>query len=265
MFVFRISTVFDAWDTRQYSNTFVYLDSLYYYVEVMTEASSARKRLTREESRAQTRDRLMDAAYEIVVRNGIDEASIEDIAEAAGFSRGAFYSNFETKEDLLCALLERETDRSQDELRTIMDQAASPAELIQKARAFYVNLGANSQKCTFSLAVRLYSLRHPSVREHVNEMFRKDQEKVVRQVEAVYAATGVKAPCSAEIITFGLMAIAQGLALAQVSDPDSISRESLPRILETMFDRIGGLDAIQSAPPVPLVSGQVRSKPAGSE
>jgi AcrR family transcriptional regulator len=243
----------------------VYFDSLYYYVEVMTEASSARKRLTREESRAQTRDRLMDAAYEIVVRNGIDEASIEDIAEAAGFSRGAFYSNFETKEDLLCALLERETERSQDELRTIMDQAASPAELIQKARAFYVNLGANSQKCTFSLAVRLYSLRHPSVREHVNEMFRKDQEKVVRQVEAVYAATGVKAPCSAEIITFGLMAIAQGLALAQVSDPDSISRESLPRILETMFDRIGGLDAIQSAPPVPLVSGQVRSKPAGSE
>jgi AcrR family transcriptional regulator len=231
----------------------------------MTEAPLARKRLTREESRAQTRDRLMDAAYEIVVRNGIEEASIEDIAEAAGFSRGAFYSNFETKEDLLCALLERETDKGQEELRTIMDQAASPAELIQKARAFYVNLGANSQKCTFALAVRLYSMRHPSVREQVNEMFRKDQEKIVRQVQAVYAVTGIEQPCSAEIVTFGLMAIAQGLCLTQVMDPAAISRESLPQILETLFDRISGLDAIQSALPVLPACGQEKSTPAGSE
>jgi AcrR family transcriptional regulator len=231
----------------------------------MTEASLARKRLTREESRAQTRDRLMDAAYEIVVQNGIEEVSIEDIAEAAGFSRGAFYSNFETKEDLLCALLEREADEAQEELRAIMGQAASPAELIQKARAFYVNYGANSQKCTFSLAVRLYAMRHPSVRDPVNEMFRKDREKIVRQVEAVYAATGIKQPCSAEIVTHGLLAIAQGICLTQVMDPDAISRESLPQILETLFDRISGLDAIPSALPVPPACGQAKSTPAGSE
>jgi BetI-type transcriptional repressor, C-terminal len=161
-------------------------------------------------------------------------------------------------------LLERETDNSQEQLRTIMDQAASPAELIQKARAFYVNLGANSQKCTFALAVRLYSMRHPSVRDAVNEMFRKDQEKVVRQVHAVYAATGIKQPCSAEIITHGLMAIAQGLCLTQVMDPDAISRESLPQILATLFDRISGLDAIPSAQPIPPACGQGESTPAES-
>jgi AcrR family transcriptional regulator len=232
----------------------------------MTETLLGKKRLTREESRAQTRDRLQDAAYEIVVRNGIEEASIEDIAEAAGFSRGAFYSNFESKEELLCALLERETERWQEELRTIMGQATSAHELIQKARAYYVHLGVNSQRCTFALAVRLYAMRHPSVLPHVNEMMRKDQAKVVHQVQAVYAAAGIEPPCSPEIIAFGLMAIAQGLALTQVSDPDAISSEFLPHILETLFDRLSGLGSLtpseQLAPPA---CDQEENTPAVSE
>jgi AcrR family transcriptional regulator len=257
IYAFRIFNVSDAGDASQYSNTFEYLDTFYYYERVMTEALLTRKRLTREESRAQTRDRLLDAAYEIVVSNGIEEASIEDIAEAAGFSRGAFYSNFESKEVLLCALLERETEKGQEELRTLMSQAASPEELIQKARAYYVNLGANSQKCTFALAVRLYSMRHPSVRSHVNEMFRKDQAKIVHQVQAVYSASGVEPPCSAEIITFGLMGVAQGLCLTQVMDPDAISKEFLPHILETLFDRISGLGATPAETPLaPPASGR---------
>jgi len=200
--------------------------------------------LTREESRAQTRDRLLDAGYEIVVGNGIEEASIEDIAEAAGFSRGAFYSNFESKEDLLCALLAREKERWQQELLTIIGEAASPAELAQKARAYYVDLGANSQRCTFALTVRLYGLRHPSIQPHMNEMMREDQKKVAGQIQYLYSAAGQEPPCSPEIIAFGLLAIAQGLALTQVSDPDAISKEFLPHVLETLFDRITGLDAL---------------------
>jgi AcrR family transcriptional regulator len=219
----------------------------------MTEAPLTRKRLTREESRAQTRDRLLDATYEIVVRNGIEEASIEDIAEAAGFSRGAFYSNFESKEELLCALLEREKAGWQQELRTLMGEAASPEEVIQKARAYYVDLGANSQRCTFALAVRLYALRHPSIQPKMNELMRQDQDKVVQQIQAVYSAAGAEPPCPPEIIAFGLLAIAQGLALTQVSDPDAIPKELLPHILETLFDRISGL---QSAPLTPLAHGQ---------
>jgi AcrR family transcriptional regulator len=128
----------------------------------MTEAPLTRKRLTREESRAQTRDRLLDATYEIVVRNGIEEASIEDIAEAAGFSRGAFYSNFESKEELLCALLEREKAGWQQELRTLMGETASPEEVIQKARAYYVDLGAKMHVCLSGTALRAASSIYPA-------------------------------------------------------------------------------------------------------
>ena len=56
-----------------------------------------RKRLTREESKEQTRLRLLDAAQTIFMKKGYVATSVEDIAEAAGYTRGAFYSNFHAR------------------------------------------------------------------------------------------------------------------------------------------------------------------------
>ena len=61
--------------------------------------------------RAVTRERMLDAAREVLAREGIQGASVEHICEQAGFTRGAFYSNFASKDDLLLALFHRERDR----------------------------------------------------------------------------------------------------------------------------------------------------------
>src|ERR1700739_1186795 len=77
----------------------------------MTEASPAiATRLTREQSKAKTRQRLLVAARTVFARRGYHGASVEEIAAAAGFSTGALYSNFDGKEDLFLALMEREID-----------------------------------------------------------------------------------------------------------------------------------------------------------
>ena len=55
--------------------------------------------------REQTRARLLDAAHEVFAEVGMDAASVETICERAGFTRGAFYSNFESKEELFLALI----------------------------------------------------------------------------------------------------------------------------------------------------------------
>ncbi|KQQ06261.1 MULTISPECIES: TetR/AcrR family transcriptional regulator [unclassified Rathayibacter] len=60
--------------------------------------------------RSRTRERLLDAAYEVFADVGVHTASVEQISEAAGFTRGAFYSNFSSKEELFFALMEREND-----------------------------------------------------------------------------------------------------------------------------------------------------------
>ena len=63
-----------------------------------------RIRLTREQSRDQTRQRLLDAAQVIFMKKGFVSASVEDVAAAAGYTRGAFYSNFDSKDDLIIAI-----------------------------------------------------------------------------------------------------------------------------------------------------------------
>ena len=65
-----------------------------------------RPRLTREQSKARTRSELLRAANRLFVRRGFHETSINDIADEAGVTRGAVYSNFETKDDLFLALLQ---------------------------------------------------------------------------------------------------------------------------------------------------------------
>lgn len=71
-------------------------------------------RLTRKDMQQQTRERLIAAAEAEIARQGIEGASIRDISEAAGYSLGAFYSNFASKRSLLDALLER---HMRDEIR----------------------------------------------------------------------------------------------------------------------------------------------------
>jgi AcrR family transcriptional regulator len=58
--------------------------------------------------RGRTRERLLDAAYDVFAEEGVHAATVEHITERAGFTRGAFYSNFSTKEELFFALMERE-------------------------------------------------------------------------------------------------------------------------------------------------------------
>jgi AcrR family transcriptional regulator len=74
--------------------------------------------------RAATRERLLDAARVVLANEGIQGASVEHICEQAGFTRGAFYSNFSTKDELLLALCERESEDMFEKLQLAADPSA---------------------------------------------------------------------------------------------------------------------------------------------
>ena len=71
--------------------------------------------------REATRERLLDAAREVLAETGIQGATVETICERAGFTRGAFYSNFESKDDLVLALFQRESQRLMSEMSDALD------------------------------------------------------------------------------------------------------------------------------------------------
>jgi AcrR family transcriptional regulator len=78
--------------------------------------------------REATRERMLEAARSVLAREGIQGASVEHICEQAGFTRGAFYSNFSSKDDLLLALFDRERELMIARLR----ESADPASLADK-------------------------------------------------------------------------------------------------------------------------------------
>jgi AcrR family transcriptional regulator len=96
----------------------------------------ARKRLTREESKEVTRMRLIEAAERLFVHKGFDDASVEEISETAGYSRGAFYSNFDNKEQVFLAVIDRRLPKALDD---ILRQASEPPEWSAAVREWFSN------------------------------------------------------------------------------------------------------------------------------
>ena len=86
-----------------------------------SDTDGMRTTLTRADRQAQTRDELIGAAERLFTRNGFHATSVDAVADAAGYTKGAVYSNFESKEDLFFAVYERRVDRRVEEMeRTLL-------------------------------------------------------------------------------------------------------------------------------------------------
>jgi AcrR family transcriptional regulator len=123
--------------------------------------TASRKRVSREQSQAETRERLLSAAGREVVRGGVMAASLRGICEAAGYSQGAFYSNFDSKDDLLLELMARHMRDETQALRALI--AASAAyDLDTTLRRISERLAELSETAEWSLLaveLQLYAQR----------------------------------------------------------------------------------------------------------
>src|SRR5918996_1370002 len=98
----------------------------------MPQTAEAPKRLTRQEKQAETRERLLDGAERVFLRRGLQGSSVEEIAAEAGFTRGAFYSNFNGKDELFVELLQARVYRQYAEMaEEAQKQSGSPRERLR--------------------------------------------------------------------------------------------------------------------------------------
>ena len=169
-------------------------------------------KLSRKESQEATRDRLRDAAAREFARCGVSAASIDTIAETAGFSRGAFYSNYARKHDLLLELLEREQKRELIAWRELIEHASSlDAALPALAERFDAFLAAG-QALLLATELRLEARRNPAFGGHYAtssaEMFAMSVEMVRIFIEKAGGDGSEALP-----IAIALRAMAAGLGL----------------------------------------------------
>jgi AcrR family transcriptional regulator len=191
-------------------------------------------RTSRAESRERTRASLRAAAAELVVAQGLQRTSIEQISDRAGFSRGAFYANYRTKEELFAELLqERVYEAYRDMAREWRDSDERPTPR-QTGERLAALIGAPEGKWLFTLWLELlaHAARHPEFRSFAAEFWRGTRAVVAQGVRDAYAERGEEPPIPPEWIATTSIALDLGLAIQHSVDPEQVPLDVYPAIFE---------------------------------
>ncbi|MBU6372397.1 MAG: TetR/AcrR family transcriptional regulator [Alphaproteobacteria bacterium] len=187
-------------------------------------------RLTREESRERTRSLLLAAGRSVFARAGYGGASIDTIAETAGFSKGAFYSNFESKEAIFLELL---SETMAAELAASRDLAAGGldvADAIDQIAERYAVEQADQEWCLLSVEFALHVARHPALTEQFADLFERQYKGAATIIAQLAKKAGAKVedPIKAAAL---FIAFRQGLALDRASKGAALSEADAKQAL----------------------------------
>ena len=208
------------------------------------------KRLTPEDRRELTRTTLVEAASEVFADKGYYGASLEEIAELAGFTRGAIYSNFGSKEELLYAVIDHFIDR---QLQDFAGMETRPDDPVHEARAAAQIFGREKRESrtiiALDLELRLAALRNPDVRRRLAQLQRETADKTARLVEQHFEHHGRGDNLTARDLADIGRAAVQGLM--QMASIDEENAEHYEGLIETVFVMMARLAAPddEAAPP----------------
>lgn len=148
------------------------------------------QRLSRSESQAQTRVRLAQAARHEFARRGVAAASIDRISESAGYSRGAFYSNFSGKHEVLLELQAQHQAAEIDAWQALLDAEGSLAEVLPALRDRFDAFARNADDFLFSTELQLEALRNPEVAERYRAFAAEIAARTHQLAQAFIARAG---------------------------------------------------------------------------
>ncbi|SAI66185.1 HTH-type transcriptional regulator AcrR family [Bordetella ansorpii] len=195
-------------------------------------------RLTREQSRHQTRQRLLDAGQRLFVAKGYTASSVEDIAEEAGYTRGAFYSNFGDKYQMLMELLRRDHEAHTSEMQAIFDGEATREDLESRIVAFYSQLYREDDCFLLWVEAKLLAARDPQFREPFLAFTREKRAGVAEYARQFMQRTGAPLGMTPDELALGLVALCEGVMFSHTFDPQEVTGELTEAVLGGFFRRV---------------------------
>jgi len=195
----------------------------------------------RQEQRTEiTRLRLLRAAERIFARDGFEASRLEDIVALAGYTRGAFYAHYATKEDLLFDLMERAVTEKVETLRTILSQAGDSTARWQALRAHYSRMACDRRWTLLSMEFKLFAIRHPAARQRLAGRYRHLREPGRALIAQLLTEVGRTLPVSIQAATATLGATANALLIESLVDSKAVAESEIPILLSLVFDAVLG-------------------------
>lgn len=178
--------------------------------------------------RAATRDRLVDAAITVFAEKGVLGASVEEICEAAGFTRGAFYSNFSSKDALCVAVL----DRQMADQMAALDKALGTADiggdrdidasLTAALEVFFASRPTDRDWVLTGQELRLHAARSPELAEAYRATHRRGTEAVASAIGQTLATMGYELTVTGPEAVGALHAVHDHAMLGHLLDLDTV-------------------------------------------
>jgi AcrR family transcriptional regulator len=198
----------------------------------------ARSRTRQSERTRATRRKLLDAAKRIFAQDGFEAARLEDIAAGAGYTRGAFYANFKSKEDIFFALFEEWVRERIESLTNASRRHSDPAAKLMALRTHYAELATDRRLVLISMEFKLFALRHPEAHARLRSRHRRIRASFGELFSEVMGALGKTIPIAYPAASACLGAVAQGLLLEHLLDPKTLSDGDVRHVLGLYFDSI---------------------------
>jgi len=192
---------------------------------------AAKTRLTRTESKARTRSALVDAGRRVFLERGYHGATLEAVADAAGFSTGSVYSAFDGKADLFLAVFDaRVADRTRQLVRAGAAAASAAEQGADLAREFTV---VSKQEREWSLLVIefwVHAARDPELRRRFAQRHDALKTAIGRVFDQMLARTGERLSLDSDQLAMAAIALGNGLTLERLAHPDGVPDELFPTL-----------------------------------
>jgi AcrR family transcriptional regulator len=180
-------------------------------------AKAIKQRLTRQESRLETRTKLLESAAQLFAKGGYEGASVDLIAESAGYSKGAFYSNFESKEAIFLALLDTHKRREIEALAQLVAQDIPASELISLIRNAESSRISEFDFGLLSAEFQLQACRDKTFAKTYAKLHRTHVDTMAGLITKLFAKLDRTPPSQPKDLADIIMALTTGLSLQRTS------------------------------------------------
>ena len=193
------------------------------------------RRLTNQERRAETRRCLMAAAARAFVKQGLDRTSIDRVAEDAGYTKGAFYANFKNKEELFLAMLD---ERFGEKLTEI--------ERVAAGDDFSLAATSDPEFDRLFFEFSAYAARNEDFRQELVTRYKALRAHVADAIRGRAERDGVELRIPPDQIALMTFAMAKGLALENMLEPDIVHDELFSTMLTIFFTGLAETQVTQT-------------------
>jgi AcrR family transcriptional regulator len=196
------------------------------------------KRETRAEKQARTRAELLDTAAWVFARRGYNGASVEEIAEEAGYSHGAVYSNFDGKADLFLAVLEEYMAQRAQELAATQAELAEDAPIELRARVLADQWMERFAKDRESFLLHMEFVAHagrdPELAERFGTRSAALREAIAAYISHYQELEGIEAGITPDELALVLRALGIGLAIEALVSPAAVRQDAYGDFVELL-------------------------------